>query len=165
MPTVISIGDTMTPSNANPIPCRSVFTALGVVVSLLLLSGTALAERVAAAVPVANIRSGPGQQHDILWQIEMYHPLEIVKRQGAWYQFQDFDDELGWVHKSLVKKMDTVITAKEKCNVRTGPGTRYKIAFTVERGIPFKVLKRKGSWLEVQHADGDKGWIFKNLLW
>ena len=155
----------MTPKDENPILYRPACIMLGVIVCILFSSATAVAERVAAAVPVANIRSGPGQQHDILWQIEMYHPLEIVKKQGAWYQFRDFDSELGWVHKSLVKKMDTVITAKEKCNIRTGPGTRYKIAFTVERGIPFKVLKRKGNWLQVQHADGDKGWIFKTLLW
>ncbi|MGA7144470.1 MAG: SH3 domain-containing protein [Desulfobacterales bacterium] len=27
------------------------------------------------------------------------------------------------------------------------------------------MLNRKGSWIHVQHADGDKGWIYKTLVW
>jgi len=45
------------------------------------------------------------------------------------------------------------------------PGTKEKILFTVEKGIPFKVLKSKGHWLNVEHADGDRGWIHDSLVW
>jgi len=27
------------------------------------------------------------------------------------------------------------------------------------------VLTRKGNWIQVRHADGDKGWIHKSLVW
>ncbi|MGD8470221.1 MAG: SH3 domain-containing protein, partial [Desulfobacteraceae bacterium] len=59
----------------------------------------------------------------------------------------------------------TVITNNDACNIRSGPGTSHKILFTVEKGIPFKVLKRQGSWIHIEHADGDKGWIHKSLVW
>ncbi|MGD8882880.1 MAG: SH3 domain-containing protein, partial [Desulfobacterales bacterium] len=36
---------------------------------------------------------------------------------------------------------------------------------TVEKGIPFKVLKRENNWIHIEHADGDKGWIHKSLVW
>ncbi|MCK5193429.1 MAG: SH3 domain-containing protein, partial [Desulfobulbaceae bacterium] len=71
----------------------------------------------------------------------------------------------GWVHKSLISKISSVITDRENCNIRSGPGAGYKILFTVESGIPFKVIKRKGKWIHIQHADGDKGWIHKSLVW
>jgi len=35
----------------------------------------------------------------------------------------------------------------------------------VDSGVPFKVLTRKGNWIQVRHADGDKGWIHKSLVW
>ncbi|MBI5063989.1 MAG: hypothetical protein HZB87_11145, partial [Desulfatitalea sp.] len=35
----------------------------------------------------------------------------------------------------------------------------------VTKGIPFKVLQTKGQWLQVEHADGDSGWLMKNLVW
>jgi SH3-like domain-containing protein len=37
--------------------------------------------------------------------------------------------------------------------------------FQAEKGVPFKVLQRKGKWLQIRHADGDKGWIHQKLVW
>ena len=136
-----------------------------VVIGILLAAGTAWAERLAIRTSSANIRSGPGTQYDILWKVEKYHPLDIQKKSGEWYQFRDFEGDRGWIHKSLLQKMDTVITIKENCNVRSGDGTKNEVVFTVEKGIPFKVLKRNQDWIRIQHADGDKGWIHKSLVW
>jgi SH3-like domain-containing protein len=27
------------------------------------------------------------------------------------------------------------------------------------------VLKREGRWVQVEHADGDKGWLNDSLVW
>jgi SH3-like domain-containing protein len=132
---------------------------------LLALAPVALAERLAVGVPVANIRSGPGENYDILWAVEKYHPLNVLKKSGEWYHFRDFEGDEGWIHKSLLQKISSVITTKENCNVRSGPDTRFEIVFTVDKGIPFKVLKREGSWIQIQHADGDKGWVHESLIW
>jgi len=131
----------------------------------LLSSPAFAAERMAVKANIANIRSGPGTEYEQLWQIEKYHPLLIIGKKGNWYQFQDFEGDQGWVHSSLLDKTETVIVKVDRCNVRTGPGTQYDIAFTAGKGIPFKVIRKKGRWYEVQHADGDRGWIFNALLW
>jgi SH3-like domain-containing protein len=128
-------------------------------------AGAATDERLAVVAPVANIRSGPGTQYDILWKVEKYYPLLVIEKSESWYHFRDFEDDKGWVHQSLVDKVEAVITNKDLCNVRSGPGTGEKILFTVEKGIPFKVLKRTDSWLNIEHADGDKGWIHDSLVW
>lgn len=132
---------------------------------IILLAGTASAERLAVSAPVANIRSGPGTNHNVLWKVEKYFPIRIIEKSGEWYHFEDFEGDKGWVHKSLVSKISAVITKNDACNIRSGPGTSNKIIFTVEKGIPFKVLERKGSWIQIEHADGDKGWIHKSLIW
>jgi SH3-like domain-containing protein len=132
---------------------------------IIFCSGIALAERLAVAVPVANIRSGPGTSHDILWNAEKYYPIFVFEKSGPWYHFRDFEGDEGWIHKSLVQKIASIITIKPKCNIRSGPGSRYKIRFSVEDGIPFRVLGRKGNWIHIEHADGDKGWIYKTLTW
>ena len=138
--------------------------ALGAV---LLSSGLALAlaERMAVGSPVANIRSGPGSNYEIIWKVARYHPLVIVEKSGNWFRFKDFEGDIGWIHRSLVRKLQTLITAKPVCNVRSGPGTGHDIRFTVEKGIPFKRLKSKGNWIYIEHADGDRGWIHKSLVW
>lgn len=132
---------------------------------LTLLAGVASAERLAISAPVANIRSGPGTNHSILWKVQKYFPLRVVEKSGEWVHFEDFEGDRGWVHQSLVSKIPTVITNGDACNIRSGPGTSNKINFTVEKGIPFKVIGRDGSWIHIEHADGDEGWIHKSLVW
>ena len=139
--------------------------AVMIMILLLVFSSAAWAERLAVSVSVANVRSGPGENYDVLWKIEEYHPLDVIKKSGQWYQFRDFEGDEGWIHKSLVRNIPSIITKKEKCNIRSGPANSSAILFTVEKGIPFKVIKRKGSWIYGQHADGDKGWIHNSLVW
>jgi SH3-like domain-containing protein len=139
--------------------------SLLIIFLFLISAGTATAERLAVITSVANIRSGPGTQYDVLWQVEKYYPILVTEKSDPWYKFKDFENDIGWVHKSLVGDVETVITKKDLCNIRSGPGTDEKILFTVEKGVPFKVLEHKQSWLHIEHGDGDKGWIHESLVW
>ena len=124
------------------------------------------AERLALAVEKANVRSGPGtKKYAILWEIEKYHPIQVIQKQGDWIFFKDFEGDEGWIHKRLVNKTPSVITRKDMVNIRSGPGTDTAISFRAEKGVPFKVLERKGEWLKIQSAYGDKGWIHRKLVW
>ena len=139
---------------------------LTIALLMSLITGIAVAsERMAIKSDVANIRSGPGVQNELLWQIEKYHPILVTEKKGAWLHFKDFEGDSGWVHETLVDKTPTIIVKVRRCNLRKGPGTDYDVIFSVDKGVPFKVLQRKGRWIEVQHADGDKGWVFDALVW
>src|SRR6056297_2109053 len=83
----------------------------------------AAGERLAVSVSVANIRSGPGQSYDILWKAEKYTPIEVLDRDqsGDWIYFQDYEGTKAWIHKNLVRDMDTVMTKTGLCNIRSGP--------------------------------------------
>ncbi len=131
----------------------------------ILCSTAALAERLTVESDIANIRSGPGTNHDIIWNVEKYHPLFILEKSGNWYRFRDFEGDEGWVHNSLLGKTPAVITIKDTCNIRSGPGTNNTIVFSVEKGIPFKNLKKQENWIQIEHADGDQGWIHQSLVW
>ncbi len=136
------------------------------ILMIVCLSCTAArAERLTITASMANIRSGPDTHSDILWKVEKYFPIEVIKKSDSWYYFQDFENDHGWVHQSLVGDVPAVITIRDLCNVRSGPSTKDEILFSVEKGIPFKVLERKDDWLHVEHADGDQGWIHDSLVW
>jgi SH3-like domain-containing protein len=143
------------------------FKAISVVLVALMLTATAAgaAERMAVAASTANVRSGPGTKNDQLWQVEKYYPVMVVEKKGGWCRIKDFEGDEGWIEASLLDKTNTVIVRVPKCNVRSGPGTEHETAFSVTKGIPFKVLQTKGQWLQVEHADGDSGWVMKNLVW
>lgn len=123
------------------------------------------AERMAVSATDANIRSGPGPNQDVLWKVEKYYPIEVVETSGVWLRFKDYEGDSGWIHKSLVDKTPTVVTKQNGCQLRAGPGTEQPVLIKIDKGIPFKVLKRDGRWIQVEHADGDKGWLHDSLVW
>ena len=139
---------------------------LAITAVLLILPGFVVAqERLSVTAGIANIRSGPGTEYDVWWQVEQYHPSIIIEKKEDWYKIKDFENEEAWLHKSLLGKIETVISKKDMCNIRSKPDTKSQILFTVEIGVPFKVLERKENWIKIEHTDGDVGWIYKTLVW
>ncbi|WP_246556248.1 SH3 domain-containing protein [Desulfonema magnum] len=136
-----------------------------IAILVIMFAGVASAQRMTVNVSMANIRSGPGTNYDVLWKVEKYHPIHVIKKSGSWYQFRDFEGDKGWISKDLVRNFASVIVIKNKCNVRSGPGVGNKIVMTVEKGVPFKETERKGEWVRIRHSDGEKGWIHKALVW
>jgi SH3-like domain-containing protein len=135
------------------------------IVIVLWLCAAAHAERLAIGSETANVRSGPGDQFEVIWKVEKYHPLMIQEKKGEWYRFRDFEGDEGWIKGSLLQTIQTIIVIKDNCNIRSGPGPEHEILLTVGKGIPFKVIEKKDHWLYVEHADGDKGWIHESLVW
>ena len=124
------------------------------------------ADRLTVSVNSAIVRTGPGTNYDIAWEnLDKNYPLEMVNKKGDWYYIRDYENDVGWIHRSNVATWDSVITKKDNCNVRSGPSTSSSVVFVVNNGVPFKVLKRKGRWIKIQHADGDSGWIYDSLVW
>jgi len=138
-----------------------------VMILMLIFTASAVgaAERMAVVAGTANVRSGPGTKNDQLWQVEKYYPVLVVEKQSGWCRIKDFEGDEGWIEGSLLDKTPSVIVRVPKCNVRSGPGTEHETLFSATKGIPFKVLQTKGQWLQVEHADGDSGWVMKNLVW
>ena len=140
-----------------------------VVISLMVFLGWCVAagaeQRVSVSVNEAKIRSGAGNNFDVIWKSEKYFPFAVVKRTGEWYQVKDFQGDEGWVHQSQVANTPSVITTKDKTPLRSEPKPEAKTLFTVGAGIPFKVVKRNNKWILVEHADGDKGWIQESTVW
>lgn len=133
---------------------------------VLLYASIALAsERLSVRSSVANLRGGAGTKYEVLWQVEKYHPVLVINKKKDWYEIKDFAGDMAWIHNSLLGKTDTVISIKSRCNVRSKPDTSSDIILRAERGVPFKVLGRKGDWINIEHADGEVGWIFKKLVW
>ncbi|MCW7754738.1 SH3 domain-containing protein [Desulfobotulus sp. H1] len=132
---------------------------------MVMTSMVCAAERLTVERPTVNVRSGPGTQHSVLWQAEANYPLEVLEKRDGWVRFRDFEGYEGWVSANLTGTTPSVVVKNSKANVRSGPGTSHSIVFTVEKGVPFRVLGRQGEWVRIRHADGDEGWIHRNLVW
>ena len=130
-----------------------------------LLTTQAMAAQLAVKVDRANIRSGPGTDHEILWSVGKYYPLDVIKKSGNWYKTRDFENDVGWIFHTLTKKIPTIIVKVPLVNIRKGPGTSFRVFFQAEKGVSFKLLDEKAKWFKVKHTDGEIGWIHKSMVW
>ena len=138
--------------------------------SAFLLAQAALAEMVAVKNDNVNMRSGPSTKNEVLWKIGQGFPLQVVKKSGDWIQVKDFEGSLGWVRKDMVSNQSHVVVKANKgsgksVNIRSTPSTSGDVVATAIYGVVFKVVSKKNGWVQVQHANGVKGWIREDLLW
>jgi len=117
-----------------------------------------------------NMRKGPSTRYSVKWELGKGFPLRVIGSQGNWLKVSDFESDVGWVYKNLVNNSPHLIVkvnkkSKQRANIRSGPGTKYKIIGKAEYGVVFKTLKRGDGWVKVQHEDGLTGWVKRSLLW
>ncbi len=59
---------------------------------------------------------------------------------------------------------DYVSVKGDGINVRTGPGTNYKVSMELFDGYPLKVLATQGDWFKVVDYENDTGWIHSSVV-
>lgn len=137
-------------------------------VALITLSATAAnaIHLVSIAGERVNMRSGPGENQAVLWELGEGYPLKVLATKGKWYKVSDFEGDVGWVYRKLVNRTPHLIVKKRVVNIRSGPGTNYRTIGKANYGVVFKTLKRnKNGWVQIKHENGLVGWVKRTLLW
>ncbi|RUM39947.1 MAG: peptide-binding protein [Desulfocapsa sp.] len=135
------------------------------------LISSASARMVSVVGEKVQLRSGPGTKYSAKWQYGDGYPLKIIKQQGKWLKVKDFENDTGWIYKKYINKTPHMIVKvnkgkKRKINIRSGPGTKYKIVGQAYYGVVFKTVSQKSGWAKVKHEEsGITGWIKRSLLW
>jgi SH3-like domain-containing protein len=147
---------------------RTITLASGLCLALL-LGPAALAQPAKQMVSVKgsilNMRSGPGTQNTVLWELQKGYPLQVVQRKNRWIQVKDFEGDTGWVAASLTGRTAHHIVKVNNANVRSGPGTRHRIVGKAHYGELMRTREKRDGWVRVERSEGPSGWISKKLLW
>jgi len=125
---------------------------------------------VSVAGEKVNMRKGPSTKYAVKWELGKGFPLRVIGSQGNWLKVSDFESDVGWVYKKLVNRNPHLVVkvnkkSRKRANIRSGPGTKYKIVGKAEYGVVFKTLQRGDGWVKVQHEQGLTGWVKRSLLW
>lgn len=123
------------------------------------------AEMVSIASDKVHMRTGPGENYPILWELGLGFPLKVREARGNWLKVEDFEGDIGWVAKKLTEKSPHFIVKKKRVNIRYGPGPKYKIVGKANLGVVLKTLGQDEDWVKVSHENGLSGWIKRDLLW
>lgn len=130
----------------------------------------AVAKMMSVGGESVRLRSGPGQRYGIKWEYGKGFPLQVLSRKKGWVKVKDFERDIGWIKSELLSKKPHMIVKvnrnkKRKINIRSGPGTRFKIVGKAYYGVVFETVIQKKGWVKVRHESGLVGWIKRTLLW
>ena len=159
--------------------CKSIQDAtirtIGILFLLLLLTWSVCGQAagitmVSVAGEKVNLRKGPSTHYGVAWELGRGFPLRVIGSKGNWFKVADFESDVGWIYKKLVSKKPHLIVkanknSKARINIRSGPGTKYRIIGKAEYGVVFETLERGRGWVKVRHETGLTGWIKRSLLW
>lgn len=112
-----------------------------------------------------NMRTGPGKNYAVLWELGLGYPLRVLGSKGNWLKVADFEGDTGWIYKKLVSKKPHLIVKKKQINIRKNPGTRNAIVGKAKYGVVLQTVKRGKGWVKVRHQNGLTGWVKRDLLW
>lgn len=133
---------------------------------LLIFTSIANAKMVSIANDLVNMRSGPGQKYSVVWELGKGYPLKVLQTKGEWLKVTDYENDTGWIYKKLVNRTPHLIVKKKIINIRSGPGTGFKIVRKAQNGVVFQTLERKKGWVKVKHEEENVvGWVMRSLLW
>ena len=142
------------------------FFRTGLFAAILLLLVAQAAPARSIAKDETNIRSGPNLQSEILFTVPRGYPIEVQERSGEWTRFQDWQGNSAWVYSSLVSDVNTAVILVDKANIRSTGATSAAVAAVAEIGEIYKVLGKKGDWVQLGYYDNSSpvGWIRHDLV-
>jgi len=143
---------------------------LALFIGAALLATTALPTWAQNMVSVSgnsvNMRSGPSTQNPVLWELKRGYPLQVIRRQGSWVEVSDFENDKGWVARSLVGNSPHHVVKSRTANIRRGPGTNHAVVGKADYGDVLRTREKRAGWVRVEHtANGTSGWVSASLLW
>lgn len=150
-------------------PTRRRLSAASLCIAVLCASPLVQAQPAQQMVSVSgstlNMRSGPGTNAPVLWELKRGYPLQVTQRKGNWLQVRDFEGDTGWVARSLTRKAPHHVVKVKVANIRSGPGTQHRLVGKADYGELMRTREKRADWVRVDRAEGPDGWIAKSLLW
>ncbi len=114
----------------------------------------------------SNIRIGPSTNYPIVLKyINQNYPLQIIEEHKDWRKIRDFQNNKGWIHKSLITGNRNGIIV----NISQEPTKLYNIdngnsIGEIYNGAIVNLKKCKINWCFISF-NNYKGWVKKKSIW
>ncbi|WP_353625712.1 SH3 domain-containing protein, partial [Bacillus sp. JCM 19041] len=123
-----------------------------------------------------NVRTGPGQTHSVITTLNPNTKVELLAKQGNWYQIKS-GSITGFVSADYLKldpaSEDQVEEGSQKpiaegkttarLNLRSQPNTSSSIRTTLSLGQTVQILKKEGNWYQVK-TGFQTGWVSADYI-
>ena len=141
-------------------------TSLGYGNNIGVETGLKLPRYVSLKSDESNLRVGPSKNYPIILVYNVANfPIKIIDEFEDWRKIIDFKDNIGWVHKSLIRaeRYGIVVSESEKKVIIFNSIESKKIG-EIEKGAVVLISKCKVDKCKITDNDYS-GWIKKKYIW
>tara|TARA_B100000902_G_scaffold80807_1_gene85419 strand:- start:357 stop:812 length:456 start_codon:yes stop_codon:yes gene_type:complete len=111
-----------------------------------------------------NVRYGPSFDFPVKYIYKKINlPIKQIDKKENFRRIIDFKKNSGWIHISQLKKINSVITTKNKILFKN-PSIFSKPVANIKKGRLLIVQKCENDWCKIK-TDDLKGWVDKKNLW
>ena len=131
---------------------------------IIISSSTAEETFVSLKKNKVNVRYGPSFDSDIKYVYKKINlPLKQIDKKENFRRIIDLKNNSGWIHISQLKKINSVITLKDKIMFKKSTFFSKPIA-QIKKGRLLIIQNCTKEWCKVK-TDNFKGWVNKKNLW
>ena len=114
----------------------------------------------------ANIRVGPSKNYPIeIKYVKRNYPLKVLEEYEEWRKVEDFKNNIGWIHKSLISGNRTgIVLSKDNKNIELLNTLGGNVIGEIGRENIINLEKCKIDWCLVSR-EKFRGWIDKQHIW
>ena len=113
-----------------------------------------------------NLRIGPSLNYPLVLKYTRKNlPIEVIDEFDVWRKVKDYENNIGWLHKSLIKgERFVLIVNKDQVikNIHNRPNG--KVIGIVKRNNILNLERCLMHWCLISHKD-IKGWLSKESIW
>lgn len=120
-----------------------------------------------STVDVLNVRTEPNLSASIIRKIGKSTRYEVLDKQSDWVKIRLSKESIGWVYQEYIQyesskpaqskgtdadtslKQPTIVHITDVTNLRSGPGTDYKIIGKAQPGHTYSIISTEGEWYKV----------------
>lgn len=131
-----------------------------------------------------NIRSGKGNDTEVVTKIEKGSQLRILDDSGEWYKVELENGDVGYAKSLFIKKVQgnkkaddskadgsvgigqygIVVTKGSPLNIRMGKSREAEVITKADKGSKVKILEATEGWYKVELEDGTKGYAKQEFI-
>ncbi len=113
---------------------------------------------------IVNVRYGPSLESPIKYIYKKINlPIKLIDKKENFRRIIDHKKNSGWIHISQLKKINSVITLKDKILFKK-PTNFSKPLAKIKRGRVLIVQKCQNNWCKIK-TEKFKGWINRSDIW
>ncbi len=111
-----------------------------------------------------NVRYGPSFESPIKYIYKKKNlPIKQIDSKENWRRIIDFKNNSGWIHRSQLKKTNSIILLKDKI-LFSNPSNFSKPLAKIKVGRVLIVQKCENLWCKIL-TDEFRGWVKKDNIW